>query len=221
MGIPMIEVKVTDTEIAIYLDKKKFRDWLIGNDREQPVPWEEGNEEEQEKKRLGYKDKDGNHHDFPSPAKGDYPEEEPDGDPVDKPETVDLFGEGPTGQSGTLEEASGGKEMVKEFRDWLKKEKFNYRNFCLFLHQLDEVAGFKLSCPPIGVTPAKKEPTLLKLALRYYSYWKSAKDQIAKEYKRFLINQLEEIGVKIELVKDIFDGEEIDPKNLPENIFEK
>lgn len=212
----MIEVKVNDKEIAIYINKEQLRDYLMGGSKE-PVPWEEGNEEG-EKKRQGYKNKDGDYVDFPSPASRDRESEPDELDPAD---LVDLFEEGPTGQKGTLEEASGGKDMIKEVRDWLKKNKFNYRNFCLFLHQLDEVAGFKLSQPPIGVTPAKKEPTLLKLALRYYSYWKSAKDQIAKEYKRFLIKQLEEIGVKIELVKDIFDGEEIDPKNLPDNIFEK
>jgi hypothetical protein len=108
---------------------------------------------------------------------------------------------------------------MKAMKDWLKAEKFNYKNFCIYLYQLKEVAGFKLSTPLIGLTQ-KKEPSMFQLATRYYSYWLSSKDYVAKDYKDFLVQQLADMGITIQMVKDEFDGEEIDPKNLPKKIFE-
>jgi hypothetical protein len=59
---------------------------------------------------------------------------------------------------------------------------------------------------------------MFQLATRYYSYWLSAKDEIRDDYRTFLIAQLADLGVTIEMVKKEFDGEEIDPKNLPKGI---
>jgi len=46
----------------------------------------------------------------------------------------------------------------------------------------------------------------------------SAKEEIRNDYRTFLIAQLEDLGIKIELVKEVLDGEEIDPKNLPKGL---
>jgi hypothetical protein len=80
---------------------------------------------------------------------------------------------------------------------------------------MKEVGGFKLSTPLIGVTKSSKEPTLLQVAYRFYSFWKAGHEDIGRQYKRYLLKQLEDMGVKIELVKDALEGEEIDPKKLP------
>jgi hypothetical protein len=171
-------------------------------------------------KQEGYKTGEGETKEFPNPVDSkDVVKPDPNGEEV--PGSIDgisLFDEGPTGQSGTLQDAPKGKDKLKQMRDWMTEEKFNYRNFCLFLLGLKEVGGFKLGMPVIGVTKAKKEPTLLQLAFRYYSYWLSAKESIAIEYKQFLIDQLAEMGVTIKMVEDMLDGEEIDPKSLPKGI---
>jgi hypothetical protein len=135
--------------------------------------------------------------------------------PVD--DGVDLFEEGPNGVGGTLQDAPQGKEKIKAMRDWLTENKFNYRNFCLFLLDMRELAGWKLKKPLIGVT-TKKDPTLFKVAARFHSYWLSSQDEIARLYKTFLIGQLEDMGITIRMVEDVLDGEEIDPKNLPKGI---
>jgi hypothetical protein len=79
------------------------------------------------------------------------------------------------------------------------------------------VAGFKLAKPLIGLTQ-KGEPTIFQLATRYHSYWKASHEQIAKEYKQFLLGQLNDMGITIQMVEKELDGEEIDPKNLPKGI---
>jgi hypothetical protein len=42
------------------------------------------------------------------------------------------------------------------------------------------------------------KPTLFKLALRYFTYWKSQQDTIAKEYKAYVYK----------FAKEILEGEE-------------
>jgi hypothetical protein len=205
-----VEVVVKDHEIAIYIDKEKMRRWLgVSGDN---VPWEAPTKEEQ-----GYVTGDGTKKPFPAPVEGDEPEHIADRDIGEEPDSVDLFEEGPNGIGGTLQDDAKGKEKIKELRDWLKKQKFNYRNFCTFLHQLKEVAGFKLAKPLIGLTQ-KGEPTIFQLATRYHSYWKASHEQIAKEYKQFLLGQLNDMGITIQMVEKELDGEEIDPKNLPKGI---
>jgi len=220
-----VEVVVKEKEIAIYIDRERMAKWLK---QEGDVPWDgdpnstsdldekESIESEvrDENKRQGYVTGSGEKKDFPNPVSKEDPEE----DNSMTPDGIDLFEEGPTGQKGTLQDAPKGKEKIKELRDWIKAEKFNYTNFCKFLYDLDEIAGFKLRTPLIGVTKTKKEPTLLQVAFRFYSYWLAAKEDVAKQYKRYLVLQLEDMGIKIELVKEALDGEEIDPKNLPKGI---
>ena len=231
MKVP-IEVVIKDEEIAIYIDRKLFLGWLRdvpgALDGESPVPWDGDSKDEKESiasevkdenagsgsdkaesEPQGFKTGDGTTKEFPNPVeKGD-----PNGEEVD-PDAINLFDEGPNGIGGTLQEDGKAKEKMKAMRDWLKDEKFNYKNFCIYLYQLKEVAGFKLSTPLIGLTQ-KKEPSMFQLATRYYSFWLSAKDEIAGDYKTFLIAQLADMGSTIQMVKDEFDGEEIDPKNLP------
>jgi hypothetical protein len=187
-------------------------------------------------KNQGFKDSEGTTKEFPNPvppagtdstgptiAGGDIDGEEIDGSHVadrdigEEPESINLFDEGPNGIGGTLQEDAKAKDKMKAMKDWLKAEKFNYKNFCIYLYQLTEVAGFKLAVPLIGLTQ-KKEPSMFQLATRYYSYWLSAKESISIDYKQFLIDQLADLGVTIEMVKKEFDGEEIDPKNLPKGI---
>jgi hypothetical protein len=227
-----IEVVVKDEEIAIYIDRKRLLGWLRdvpgALDGESPVPWEGDSTDDKKDSGSttdasgpqGYRTGDGTQKEFPNPVGDTNPDDlpEPDDTSEEPVDGIDLFEEGPTGQKGTLQDAPDGKKKIKELRDWIKGQKFNYRNFCQFLYDMDEVAGFKLRNPLIGVTQQKKEPTLLQVAFRFYSYWLSAKEEIAKQYKRYLIIQLEDLGIKIELVKDVLDGEEIDPKNLPKGI---
>jgi hypothetical protein len=187
-------------------------------------------------KKQGYKTGEGTTKEFPNPvppagtdstgptiAGGDIDGDDMSGAHVadrdigEEPDSINLFDEGPNGIGGTLQDDPKAKDKMKAMKDWLKKEKFNYKNFCIYLHQLKEVAGFKLSSPLIGLTQ-KKEPSMFQLATRYYSYWLSAKNEIRNDYKEFLIAQLADLGVKIELVKEVLDGEEIDPKNLPKGV---
>ena len=201
-----------------------------------PVPWEgdgktdqervderaEELRKEDEKEKEGYKTGDGEKKDFPNPVDnkktGDTDGSHvADRDIGEEPDSINLFDEGPNGIGGTLQDDPKGKDKIKDLRDWLKKEKFNYKNFCIYLYQLKEVAGFKLSEPLIGLTQ-KKEPTIFQLATRFHSYWLSSKEYIARDYKTFLISQLEDMGITIQMVKDELDGVEIDPKNLPKGI---
>jgi hypothetical protein len=206
-------IKITENKIII--DREKLRDWLLQGP-EEPVPWEEGNEErEKSEKEPGYVTGDGEKKPFPNPAPGDEEvEEEVTEDDV---EGVDLFEPGPNGIGGKLQDADRGSEKIKEMRDWLKDNKFNYRNFCLFLSKIKNVAGWDLKTPVIGKT-TKGDPSIFQLATRYYTYWKSASNDVAKEYKKFLREQLLDLGVKIKLVEDMMEGEEVDPANLPKGI---
>lgn len=213
-----VEVVVKDEEIAIYIDREAFRRWL--GVTEDAVPWEKADDP---KDSEGYKTADGTKKEFPNPApdrdidqEGGY--ETASGHPIpDEDDGINLFDEGPLGIGGSLQEDRKGSEKIKELRAWLKKNKFNYKNFCRYLDSLDEVGGFKLSQPPIGLTQ-KGEPTLFQLATRYHSYWKGSKDIVAKDYKRFLLLQLEDMGITVQMVEEQLDGEEIDPKNLPKGI---
>jgi hypothetical protein len=236
----MIEIVVKDNELQIYINRKKLAEWLAGKG---DVPWDgdpnseddTGSPEERERKAeekqaevdklaenlrkehesQGYTTADGERKELPNDADG-RDKAASDDDTKEKPvDGIDLFEEGPTGQKGTIQDAPQGKKKLKELRDWIKAENFNYRNFCLYLHSMTEVAGFKLSTPLIGVTKQKQEPTLLQVAFRFYSYWLSAKEEIATNYKEFLLRQLDDMGVKIKMVEEILEGEEIDPLNLP------
>jgi len=227
MKVP-IEVVIKDEEIAIYIDRKQFIGWLRdvpgAFDGESPIPWDGDSTDDKQtggsstdaSEPEGYKAGDGETKEFPNPVNADANNDTSKNLPTSI--GISLFDEGPTGQSGSLQDAPQGKDKLKQMRDWMKDEKFNYKNFCLFLLDLKGVAGFKLSTPVIGVTKAKKEPTLLQLAFRYYSYWLSAKESIAIEYKQFLVDQLADMGITIKMVEDVLDGEEIDPKNLPKGI---
>jgi hypothetical protein len=222
----MIEVIVKDHELQIYVNRKELAEWLAGKGG---VPWDgdpnstddlpgDSTDDKQdsgsstdasEPEGQGYRTADGTQKEFPNPA--DVPSQEKDPKQENginqlPSDGVNLFDEGPTGQKGTLQDAP---------RDWMKKNKFNYRNFCQFLYDMKEVGGFKLSTPLIGVTKSSKEPTLLQVAYRFYSFWKAGHEDIGRQYKRYLLKQLEDMGVKIELVKDALEGEEIDPKKLP------
>ena len=232
-----VEVVVKEKEIAIYIDRERMARWLR---QDGDVPWEDNEDtgspeareraavdkraeelRKEDEEKQGYKTADGEKKDFPNPV--DIPDQEKDEkqESVDTSElpvdSVDLFDEGPNGIGGTLQDDAKGKEKIKDLRDWLKAEKFNYKNFCIYLYQLKEVAGFKLSTPLIGLTQ-KKEPTIFQLATRFHSYWLSARDYIAGDYKTFLISQLADMGITIQMVKDELDGVEIDPKNLPKGI---
>jgi hypothetical protein len=227
----MIEVIVKDHELQIYVNRKELADWLAGKG---DVPWDgdpnstddlpgDSTDDKQdggsstdasEPQGQGYRTADGEKKEFPNPTEAPDPEKPEN---PEKVEGISLFDEGPNGIGGTLQDDAKGKEKIKALRDWLKAEKFNYKNFCVYLYQLKEVAGFKLSTPLIGLTQ-KKEPTIFQLATRFHSYWLSAKEDVARGYKSFLIDQLADMGITIQMVKDELDGEEIDPKNLPKGI---
>ena len=228
-----VEVVVKEKEIAIYIDRERMAKWLKG-----PVPWDGDGKTEQERlqeevdkraeelrkedEKEGYKNEAGKKNDFPNPVENKESDDTSgahvaDRDIGEEPDSINLFDEGPNGVGGTLQDDAKGKVKVKELRDWLKAEKFNYKNFCVYLYQLKEVAGFKLSTPLIGLT-TKKEPTIFQLATRFHSYWMSSKEYVAGDYKTFLLAQLADMGITIQMVKDEFDGEEIDPKNLPKGI---
>ena len=239
----MIEVITKEHEIQIYIDREKFRRWLGVTSNE--VPWEAPTEDDVKanadavtgdstddkgssgsqtdaSEPEGYKTGDGTTKEFPNPVE-DKKTGDTDGSHVadndidEKRDGVDLFDSGPNGIGGTLQDDPKGKEKIKQLRDWLKERKYNYKNFCLFLHGLEEVGGFDLKAPVIGLTQ-KKEPTIFQLATRYHSYWMSAKDDIARDYETFLLAQLADMGISIQMVKDEFDGVEIDPKNLPKGV---
>jgi hypothetical protein len=192
-------------------------------------------------KNQGFKDSEGETKEFPNPvppagtdstgptiAGGEIDGDDMSGAHVadrdigEEPDSINLFDEGPNGIGGTLQDDPKAKDKMKAMKDWLKAEKFNYKNFCVYLLQIKEVAGFKLFNPLIGLTQ-KKEPSMFQLATRYYSYWMSAKTEIRNDYQSFLIKQLQDLGITIADAKGnvlaVFDGsEEIDPKNLPKGV---
>lgn len=130
------------------------------------------------------------------------------------PEGFDLF-ETKDGIGGTLQDAQDGRKKIDEIRTWLKKNNFSYNNFCLYLSELKTLAGkYPLSRSVIG-NKSDGKPSLFYLALRYYTFWKSQQDSVAKEYKQFLFNQVREMGYTIEKAVEIFEGEVIDPAELP------
>jgi hypothetical protein len=141
-------------------------------------------------------------------------------EPKSEPETsvdvgrgVDLFEE-KNGIGGALQDADGGSKKLQEMKKWMTENKFSYRNFCLYLYKLTEIASWPLSKPLIGLTQ-KKEPSLFQVATRYYSYWKSQKGAVATDYREFLAKQVKEMGFTIQTAADILDGEVIDPSELP------
>lgn len=158
------------------------------------------------------------------PQKDNAPKDEVGQDADDGPapessgaEGLDLF-ESVTKHGVTIggelqNEKPNGRAKIDEIRAWLKENKFNYKNFCRYLASLDELSGHKLSRPLIGST-GKGDPTLFKVAARYYTYWKGQKFFIAEDYKKFVLRQLEDLGYTVAMVKKEFDGVEVDPTTL-------
>jgi hypothetical protein len=132
---------------------------------------------------------------------------------ADVSEGVDLFEE-KNDIGGALQDAPNGSKKIQEMKSWMKDNNFSYRNFCLYLFELKQIAGWPLSKPLIGLTQ-KKEPSLFQVATRYYSFWKSQQLVVANEYKEFLLGQVEAMGFTIETACEILDGEVIDPSELP------
>lgn len=200
----MIDIKARENELVITLKKEAIKHWLginvcdylVDEDGLVPKPG-------QFAKESGDTEPD---------QKAPVPE-----DSDEKGDRIDIFARGPHGIGGFLKDAEKGRKKIEEIRSWIKDNKFNYDNFCLYLSSRDNVGGFKLLYPPIG-TKADGAPSIFYLAIRYYTYWLSDKDFVARDYKRFLLKQLGELGVKVELAKDILEGENIDPRNLPKGI---
>jgi hypothetical protein len=142
----------------------------------------------------------------------DKPESEPETS-ADVSKGVDLFEE-KNDIGGALQDAPNGSKKIQEMKTWMKDNNFSYRNFCLFLFELKEIAGWPLSKPLIGLTQ-KKEPSLFQVATRYYSFWKSQQSVVADDYKEFLREQVKDLGFTIESACEILDGQVIDPSELP------
>jgi hypothetical protein len=130
-----------------------------------------------------------------------------------EPQSVDLF-ESKDGIGGTLQDAPDGRKKIDEVMKWLKDNKFSYANFCTYLASLTEVGGWPMAKPIIG-NKSDGKPSLFYLAYRYYSFWKSQSDSISKEYKKFLYNQVRDMGYTVEAAAKILEGEVIDPSELP------
>jgi hypothetical protein len=141
------------------------------------------------------------------------PTSEPQTSAADVSKGVDLFEE-KNDIGGALQDAPNGSKKIQEMKTWMKDNNFSYRNFCLFLFELKEIAGWPLSKPLIGLTQ-KKEPSLFQVATRYYSFWKSQQNVVADDYKEFLREQVKALGFTIESACEILDGEVIDPSELP------
>jgi hypothetical protein len=178
-------IKVTENSIII--DRKALFDWVTGEVSRSPEPVSE-------------------------PEVPPAPTNEPETS-VDVGKGVDLF-ETKNGIGGVLQDADGGSKKLQEMKKWMSDNKFSYRNFCLYLSKITEIAGWNLSKPLIGTTQ-KGEPSLFQVATRYYSYWKSQQPAVAKEYKSFLRDQVQELGFTIEQAAEVLDGEIIDPAELP------
>lgn len=184
-------IRVTETEIIV--DRKKLFDWLTGEAQRMDAAEQERSIE---------------------PSGSDKSKSEPENDTsTSSVDAVDLF-EKKGDIGGTLQDAPDGRKKIDEIRAWLKKNKFSYGNFCKYLAQLKEVGGWPVAKPVIG-NKADGEPSIFYLAYRYYSFWKSQSDSIAKEYKRFLYNQVRELGYTVEAAAEILEGEVIDPAELP------
>jgi hypothetical protein len=140
------------------------------------------------------------------------PESEPQTS-ADVSKGVDLFEE-KNDIGGALQDAPNGSKKIQEMKTWMKDNNFSYRNFCLYLFELKEIAGWPLSKPLIGLTQ-KKEPSLFQVATRYYSFWKSQQGVVAADYKEFLKAQVEALGFTIAHACEVLDGQVIDPSELP------
>jgi hypothetical protein len=183
------------TEDSIIIDRKALFDWVTGEDQRVAAIDSSGTQTANEVVR------------------GDPdPESEPETS-ADVSKGIDLFEE-KNDIGGALQDAEHGSKKMQEMKKWMTDNKFSYRNFCLYLHELKEIAGWKLSKPLIGTTQ-KGEPSLFKVATRYYSYWKSQQVDVAQDYRQFLRKQVEKIGFTIESAAEILDGEVIDPSELP------
>jgi len=161
----------------------------------------------------------GTSEDVPTKKENESKEEDKNDTKAAPVDGIDLFEFKEVGGNkigGALEDLKGRNEIT-EMMNWLKDNKFNYRNFCRYLFSIDSLAGHPLSCPLIGTTQ-KGDPSLYKLATRYYHWWKSNKAVVAKAYNEFLTEQLAAMDVAIETVKEVMGGEEIDPDNLPKGI---
>lgn len=188
----VINMNIFEDKIVIELSREEFFSWVTGE--AQRVAGAATTEE-------------------PVDASGsDKPESEPETS-ADVSKGVDLFEE-KNDIGGALQDAPNGSKKIQEMKAWMKDNKFSYRNFCLYLHELKEIAGWPLSKPLIGLTQ-KGEPSLFTVATRYYSFWKSQQAVVAKEYKEFLRGQVEAMGFTIETAAEILDGEVIDPSELP------
>jgi hypothetical protein len=154
--------------------------------------------------------------DAPSPERATSTEGNSRANPVDAADVskgVDLFEE-KNDIGGALQDAPNGSKKIQEMKTWMKDNNFSYRNFCLFLFELKEIAGWPLSKPLIGLTQ-KKEPSLFQVATRYYSFWKSQQSVVADDYKEFLKAQVEALGFTVAHACEVLDGEVIDPSELP------
>jgi hypothetical protein len=194
----MINVTVDDGGITIHIDRQMLFEWVTGEAKRVA----DINTSQERVENSG----------------SDKPESEPQTEVATGYETsaldaVDLF-EPKGGIGGTLQDAPDGRKKIDEIRAWLKKQKFSYKNFCLYLSSLTEVGGWPMAKPVIG-NKQDGEPSVFYLAFRYYSYWKSQQETIAKEYKQFLFNQVREMGYTIEKAAEILEGEIIDPAELP------
>lgn len=192
MTIEVLEVRLEDDQAMIVVNRKAFFEWLTGEAQRQRVAGDDTTQERVEG------------------SGSNKPESEPEGE---LNSGVDLFEE-KNGIGGELQHADGGRKKIKEIQDWLKKQKFSHKNFCLYLREQTEIAGWNLKAPLIGMT-AKNEPSLFKLATRYFSFWKSQQELISKEYKQFLFAQVRDLGYTIEKAAEILEGEVIDPSELP------
>jgi hypothetical protein len=195
-------IKVTETSIII--DRKALFDWVTGEDlrvKESEITPVEG---------LELPSGSVEHKSEPQSVEQSTNEPETS---VDVGKGVDLFEE-KNDIGGALQDAEHGSKKMQEMKKWMTDNKFSYRNFCLYLYKLEEIAGWRLKKPLIGTTQ-KGEPSLFKVATRYYSFWKSQQGEVAKDYQRFLLTQVEKIGYTIEQAAEILDGEIIDPSELP------
>jgi hypothetical protein len=195
----MIQVTVDDGGITIHIDRQMLFEWVTG-----------------EKQRVKEADSSGTETASELKVVEQMPQVVAPREPVDAGDVskgVDLFEE-KNDIGGVLQDAEHGSKKMQEMKKWMTDNKFSYRNFCLYLHELKEIAGWKLSKPLIGTTQ-KGEPSLFKVATRYYSFWKSQQGEVAKDYQRFLLTQVEELGFTIEAAAEILDGEVIDPSELP------
>jgi hypothetical protein len=198
-------IKVTETSIII--DRKALFDWVTGEDQRVKEADASGTETASDLKDTGSLT------DASEPQSSSVEHKSEPETSVDVGKGVDLF-EDKHGIGGALQDAEGGSKKMQEMKKWMTDNKFSYRNFCLYLYKLEMIGGWKLKKPLIGTTQ-KGEPSLFKVATRYYSFWKSQQGEVAQDYKQFLRGQVEGIGFTIEQAAEILDGEVIDPSELP------